>query len=158
VSLLAVAFMTGGRGTQAVALPPLVNLAPGSDLRIQQSVDVNVVLIGFGGLVKPRNAVCPVADPGVERRAAGERQRSDVYGPAIRFPLSRDDDASVVRGCVVDGFWARIHPDAVRRVRSFTASWTKKRMAARNRFSRVTVLVTSHREMQQNSEKERKSR
>src|SRR5262245_13436229 len=31
-------------------LPPLVNLAPGTDLRIQQTVDVTVVLVGFGGL------------------------------------------------------------------------------------------------------------
>ena len=31
-------------------LPPLVNLAPGTDLRIQQDVDVNVVLVGFGSL------------------------------------------------------------------------------------------------------------
>src|SRR5262245_42971765 len=53
VSLLAMALMTGRRGTQAAALPPLVNLAPGSDLRIQQTVDVNVVLVGFGGLVNP---------------------------------------------------------------------------------------------------------
>jgi hypothetical protein len=34
-------------------LPPLVNLAPGTDLRIQQDVDVNIVLVGFGGLVDP---------------------------------------------------------------------------------------------------------
>src|SRR5215831_15356799 len=40
-------------GTGAAALPPLVNLTPGADLRIQQTVDVNVVLIGFGGLVNP---------------------------------------------------------------------------------------------------------
>jgi hypothetical protein len=34
-------------------LPPLVNLAPGTDLRIQQTVDVNVVLIGFSGRIDP---------------------------------------------------------------------------------------------------------
>src|SRR5207248_1747467 len=37
----------------AAGLPALVNLSPGSDLRIRQNVDVNVVLIGFGGLVDP---------------------------------------------------------------------------------------------------------
>jgi len=42
-SLLAIRH--AGAGT----LPPLVNLAPGTDLRIQQNVDVNVVLVGFGG-------------------------------------------------------------------------------------------------------------
>src|SRR5262249_13648646 len=35
--------------TVADTLPPLANLAPGTDLRIQQTVDVNVVLVGFGG-------------------------------------------------------------------------------------------------------------
>ena len=40
-------------GAPAAALPPLLNLSPGSDLRIRQNVDVNVVLIGFGGLVNP---------------------------------------------------------------------------------------------------------
>src|SRR4029077_5330344 len=29
-------------------LPPLSNLSPATDLRIQQDVDVNVVLVGFG--------------------------------------------------------------------------------------------------------------
>src|SRR5215475_6945324 len=53
VSIVAVGLMAGRRGTHAAALPPLVNLAPGTDLRIQQTVDVNVVLIGFGGLVNP---------------------------------------------------------------------------------------------------------
>ena len=37
----------------AAAGPPLVTLAPGTDLRIQQTVDVNIVLIGMGGLVDP---------------------------------------------------------------------------------------------------------
>src|SRR5262249_9501672 len=35
----------------AADLPPLTTLAPGTDLRIQQTVDVNVVLIGFGALI-----------------------------------------------------------------------------------------------------------
>jgi hypothetical protein len=39
--------------TGAGTLPPLANLAPGTDLRIQQTVDVNVVLVGFGGLIDP---------------------------------------------------------------------------------------------------------
>ncbi len=34
-------------------LPRLVNLTPGTDLRIQQNVDVNVVLVGMDGLVDP---------------------------------------------------------------------------------------------------------
>ena len=37
----------------AAGLPALVNLSPGSDLRIRQNVDVNVFLIGFGGLLDP---------------------------------------------------------------------------------------------------------
>jgi hypothetical protein len=53
VSVLAVAPWAGTRVTRAAALPPLVNLTPGADLRIQQTVDVNVVLIGFSGLVDP---------------------------------------------------------------------------------------------------------
>ncbi len=53
VSVLAVALWAGTRVTRAAALPPLVNLTPGGDLRIQQTVDVNVVLIGFNGLVDP---------------------------------------------------------------------------------------------------------
>ncbi len=35
-------------------MPPLVTLAPGTDLRIQQNVDVNVVFVGMGGLVDPQ--------------------------------------------------------------------------------------------------------
>jgi hypothetical protein len=45
--LLASSFCTPVSGG---TLPPLVNLAPGTDLRIQQTVDVNVVLVGFGDL------------------------------------------------------------------------------------------------------------
>ena len=37
----------------AETLPPLANLKPGTDLRIQQNVDVNIVLVGFHGLVDP---------------------------------------------------------------------------------------------------------
>jgi hypothetical protein len=51
--VLVMAPWTGIRAGEAGQLPPLVNLAPGTDLRIQQDVDVNVVLIGFGGLVDP---------------------------------------------------------------------------------------------------------
>src|SRR5262245_7441093 len=53
VPVLAVALWTGTQLTRAASLPPLVSLTPGADLRIQQTVDVNVVLIGFGGLVDP---------------------------------------------------------------------------------------------------------
>ena len=53
LSILALASVIGVRVTGAGTLPPLVNLAPGTDLRIQQNVDVNVVLVGFGGLVDP---------------------------------------------------------------------------------------------------------
>lgn len=52
LSFLVFASMFGIRATSAGTLPPLLNLAPGTDLRIQQSVDVNVVLVGFGGLVE----------------------------------------------------------------------------------------------------------
>ena len=48
---LTVSAQTGS--SPAAGLPALVNLSPGSDLRIRQNVDVNVVLIGFGGLVDP---------------------------------------------------------------------------------------------------------
>src|SRR5262245_53928191 len=41
------------RPASAGPLPPLANLAPGTDLKIQKTVYVNVVLIGFGGLVDP---------------------------------------------------------------------------------------------------------
>jgi hypothetical protein len=53
VSFLGLALLFSIRPTGADILPPLVNLAPGTDLRIQQTVDVNVVLVGFGGLVDP---------------------------------------------------------------------------------------------------------
>jgi len=55
LSLLALTPFVGFRLKAAAAgsLPPLVNLAPGTDLRIQQNVGVNVVLVGFGGLVTP---------------------------------------------------------------------------------------------------------
>src|SRR5215475_7806302 len=46
-------WITGPRTAHAAALPPLANLAPGTDLRLQQDVYVNVVLIGFNGLVSP---------------------------------------------------------------------------------------------------------
>src|SRR5215831_1800834 len=39
------------RPVAASGLPPLTTLAPGTDLRIQQTVDVNIVLIGFGALI-----------------------------------------------------------------------------------------------------------
>jgi hypothetical protein len=52
LSLAAVGWLDS-HGTRAAALPALVTLAPGTNLRIQQTVDVNVVLIGFGGLVSP---------------------------------------------------------------------------------------------------------
>src|SRR5215475_15419474 len=57
-TLLIVSFLTldsllGIRPTDAGTLPPLTNLAPGTDLRIQQTVEVNIVLVGFGGLVDP---------------------------------------------------------------------------------------------------------
>src|SRR5262252_10614779 len=48
VSFLVLASLFGIQPTGADTLPPLANLAPGTDLRIQQNVDVNVVLIGFG--------------------------------------------------------------------------------------------------------------
>jgi hypothetical protein len=53
VSFLMLASLFNIQPTGAGDLPPLTNLAPGTDLRIQQSVDVNVVLVGFGGLVDP---------------------------------------------------------------------------------------------------------
>src|SRR6516162_8789394 len=53
VTFLVLALLFSIRPTGADILPPLVNLAPGTDLRIQQTVDVNVVLVGFGGLVDP---------------------------------------------------------------------------------------------------------
>src|SRR5215472_14637762 len=53
VSFLVLASLFSIQQTDAGDLPPLTNLAPGTDLRIQQSVDVNVVLVGFGGLVDP---------------------------------------------------------------------------------------------------------
>src|SRR5262245_52882553 len=51
--LVAGPWISGPRTARAAALPPLANLAPGTDLRLQQDVDVNVVLIGFSGLVDP---------------------------------------------------------------------------------------------------------
>src|SRR5215470_741085 len=53
VSFLVLASLFSIQPTGAGTLPPLANLAPGTDLRIQQTVDVNVVLVGFGGLVDP---------------------------------------------------------------------------------------------------------
>src|SRR5215470_15189545 len=53
VSFLVLASLLSVQPTGADTLPPLANLAPGTDLRIQQTVDVNVVLVGFGGLVDP---------------------------------------------------------------------------------------------------------
>jgi hypothetical protein len=46
-------WVSGPRTARAAALPPLANLAPGTDLRLQQDVDVNVVLVGFNGIVDP---------------------------------------------------------------------------------------------------------
>ena len=54
VSFLVLASLFGIRPTGAGPLPPLANLAPGTDLRIQQTVDVNVVLVGFDVL---KNAI-----------------------------------------------------------------------------------------------------
>jgi hypothetical protein len=48
IAFLVLASLLGIRPTGADTLPPLANLAPGTDLRIQQTVDVNVVLAGFG--------------------------------------------------------------------------------------------------------------
>src|SRR5215470_6857218 len=53
VTFLVLASLFSIRPTGADTLPPLANLAPGTDLRIQQTVDVNVVLVGFGGLADP---------------------------------------------------------------------------------------------------------
>src|SRR5262245_21341474 len=49
VSFLMLASLFSIQPTVADTLPPVANLAPGTDLRIQQTVDVNVVLVGFGG-------------------------------------------------------------------------------------------------------------
>jgi len=51
--LVAGPWIGGPRTARAAALPPLANLAPGTDLRLKQDVDVNVVLIGFNGLLDP---------------------------------------------------------------------------------------------------------
>ena len=51
--LVAGRWIGGPRTTRAAVLPPLANLAPNTDLRLQQDVDVNVVLIGFNGLLDP---------------------------------------------------------------------------------------------------------
>src|SRR5215468_317004 len=53
ILLLTIAALTGSRTQSASNLPPLTNLAPGTDLRIQQNVDVNIVLVGFNGLLTP---------------------------------------------------------------------------------------------------------
>ena len=53
IALLAVTSILIFRTNGASNLPPLTNLAPGTDLRIQQNVDVNIVLVGFNGLVSP---------------------------------------------------------------------------------------------------------
>jgi hypothetical protein len=53
VSSLVLASLFSVQPAGAGNLPPLANLAPGTDLRIQQTVDVNVVLVGFGGLADP---------------------------------------------------------------------------------------------------------
>ena len=52
-SLLPLTVWAQTGGSPAAGLPALVNLSPGSDLRIRQNVDVNVFLIGFGGLLDP---------------------------------------------------------------------------------------------------------
>src|SRR5215831_18775779 len=53
ILLLAIAALMGPRAQSASNLPPLTNLAPGTDLRIQQNVDVNILLVGFNGLLTP---------------------------------------------------------------------------------------------------------
>jgi hypothetical protein len=53
ILLLTIAAFMGPRTQSASNLPPLTNLAPGTDLRIQQNVDVNIVLVGFNGLLTP---------------------------------------------------------------------------------------------------------
>src|SRR5262245_475801 len=53
ILLLTIAALMGPRTQSASNLPPLTNLAPGTDLRIQQNVDVNIVLVGFNGLLTP---------------------------------------------------------------------------------------------------------
>jgi hypothetical protein len=53
VTFVVLASLFSIRPTGADTLPPLANLAPGTDLRIQQTIDVNVVLVGFGGLADP---------------------------------------------------------------------------------------------------------
>jgi len=88
------------RPTTAGPLPALVNLAPGTDLRIQQTVDVNVVLVGFGGLVDPA-AVIAIGDPllpafnGVPKaNGQGETflgQRFDFRYQVIAAPTWFDD-------------------------------------------------------------------
>jgi hypothetical protein len=59
--LLSAALVSSPCSAAPAGLPPLTNLAPGSDLRIQQTADVNVVLVGFGGIVDPAAAEAAVS-------------------------------------------------------------------------------------------------
>jgi hypothetical protein len=82
ILLLTIAAFMGPRTQSASNLPPLTNLAPGTDLRIQQNVDVNIVLVGFNGLLTPADILAQ----GIGVRPADWRVPSQVeYRPISGF-------------------------------------------------------------------------
>jgi hypothetical protein len=79
VPLGALIICTSRPETAAPTLPSLTTLVPGGDLAIQQSVDVNVVLIGWEGLVDlDRRRRTRPAPSAASRRPTTARRRVSI--------------------------------------------------------------------------------
>jgi hypothetical protein len=85
VSFLMLASLFSIRPTGADTLPPLANLAPGTDLRIQQTVDVNVVLVGFGGRVDPAAVLAEQLLPAFNGVPKANGQGQTFFGQRFDF-------------------------------------------------------------------------